>query len=355
MRVNIIADSDGDYGMGHIVRQHRLAQVLRQRGADVHFWLDQESSPRGIALVAGGQDAVEEPEEGARYSDVIIVDRMDNDDKELVYMRQFCDKLVVFVGVGSTITQDTHWIADYVIWQSMEIYQDTPAIFSEKVRTGKDWLILSPSLRDAEPSFLDRREGIATYFGGGVNGLGLVPKPHISGKYALGGLAQTDWQDDIGEQLLKSRAFLGTMGMVAYEAISAGLRPLLVSRSKDHEQTALRLEIMGVAHNLGLYSDWDENTAMRAQVILGGYSGGVLEVKDYLRPDGWGAWRIAELILSGGMKKIKRNNRCRAYGHKYPVIGKDEYGNKRRGPVCSRCGKPHKRRAIKARLIVPDR
>ena len=35
MRINIIADSDGDYGMGHIVRQYRLANVLSHRGADV--------------------------------------------------------------------------------------------------------------------------------------------------------------------------------------------------------------------------------------------------------------------------------------------------------------------------------
>ena len=297
MRINIIADSDGDFGMGHIVRQHRLAQVLRQRGGDVHFcWLDTESSPRGVELVRGGPDSIERPDEDARYSDVTIVDRMSNDDKELENIRQYCDKLVVFVGVGSTITPDTYWIADYVIWQTAEngIILDVPSFLQEKTRAGKDWLILSPSLRAAE--IPRERHGIATYFGGGVDKERMLAAISEGEQYTLG--EQGYWKDDIGPSLLKSRAFFGTMGMVAYEAMAAGLRPLVISRSEDHLRTAGRLSLSGLTWDLGLAEDWNSEATEMATRLLDGPPRD-LQVSNWQRPDGWGAWRIADLILNG--------------------------------------------------------
>lgn len=294
MRVNIIADSDGDYGMGHIVRQHRLAQVLRQRGASIGFYLDEEPN-RGRELVAGFSLPTVDEEE-TRYCDTLIVDKMENDDDELEYLRKFCQQLVVFVGVGSTITPDTYWIADCVIWQTMH-WVDAPNIFVDKAHHGKDWLILSPSLRDAE--LPNERDGIATYFGGGVNGLALGLGPNVvSGKYALGGLAQTQWKADVGEELLGRRAFLGTMGMVAYEAMAAGLRPLVVSRSEDHLRTARKLQNNMLAWNIGLADEWDGTSVADVLEILG-RSEKQLRVRSWQRPDGWGAWRIADLILNG--------------------------------------------------------
>ena len=292
MRINIIADSDGDYGMGHIVRQHRLAQVLRQRGATVGFYLDQEAK-RGRKLVEEFTLSTW-PDTEMRYCDAIIVDRPANDDVELEYLRKFCHKLIVFVGVGEAITPDTYWIADYVIWQNIVEYHSFPNIFSDKVRQGQDWLILSPSLRDVE--LPKEREGVATYFGGGVgreNFLDAIPEKE---EYALGGVGY--WKDDIGQSLLKSRAFFGTMGMVAYEAMAAGLRPLVVSRSNDHKRTAAKLQNNSIAYDMGLARNWNAAEAERATEILSWPTKDRL-ISDYQRPDGWGAWRIANLILNG--------------------------------------------------------
>lgn len=289
MRVNIIVDSDGDYGMGHIVRQHRLAQVLRQRGADVNFYL-QSIAERGSELVKGF--FVAENIDPDTHCSVIIVDRMENDDETLEQLRQFCNLLVVFVGVGNTITPDTYWIADYVIQQNMVGQIRAPKIFQDKRRAGKDWLILSPSLRNAE--YPKERTGIpVVYFGGGVDEdviLSSIPMSFLR-------LGSTTWMDDVGRELLRSSAFVGTMGMIAYEAIAAGLRPLVVSRDEDHNRTAEQLQGIGMVWDLGLAEDWDVVAKSRALEILSRPRD--LQVENFQRPDGWGAWRIAELLLNG--------------------------------------------------------
>ncbi|KKM40385.1 hypothetical protein LCGC14_1563840 [marine sediment metagenome] len=297
-RINIVADGDGEYGMGHIVRQRRLAEVLQQRGAEVCFYLEPHQK-RCRKLVS---DFVIKTPDDISASEVLIVDRMPDNNSNLGDLRQFCDTFIVFVSSGQFVTLETYWLADYVVWQNMHNteHNSMPDFLRPKAREGKDWIILSPSLRN--PELAEHRYGIATYFGGGVDRDAILS----SGPEDVFWLGRdgdleynhTPWSYDVGATLLASRAFLGTMGMVAYEAISAGLRPLLVSRAEDHRRTAGLLQGMELAYDLGLAEEWGDDKTARMREILD--NGRTHLSGPYLRPDGWGAWRIADLILNGG-------------------------------------------------------
>ena len=96
----------GTHGMGHAVRMGRLAKVLRQRGATVDiraYGTDQEPLDRLLRDNPGC---------------TLVLDRPINSDSFLAQVRPNVKKLMVVVGVGHTITRETQWIADAVLYQN---------------------------------------------------------------------------------------------------------------------------------------------------------------------------------------------------------------------------------------------
>ena len=60
------------------------------------------------------------------------------------------------------------------------------------------------------------------------------------------------WNNQIHKTLSRSKLFVGSMGMVTYEAIACGAYPIVVCRSEDHMEAAERLVQRGLAINCGI-------------------------------------------------------------------------------------------------------
>src|SRR3990167_3519975 len=64
-------------------------------------------------------------------------------------------------------------------------------------------------------------------------------------------------QENLIKTLMAGALSIIQLGMTAYESMAAGVPPLLVNLSKDHERTSIELERLGCAINLGMWDEFD--------------------------------------------------------------------------------------------------
>ena len=322
MTTLIYCRSGKDIGMGHVVRCRHLADELRLRVdpvivaayPDEPGWSYLEKA--GTRRVALGPEGLMRAIEIYRPSRVVddrpggrpAPGEMLFDDALLQRMRDKVRSLVVLVGAGWNITERTKALADLIVYQG--VGQPSEALLAApgaKILHGLEYVILGPEYRDIEE--LDR-SGAAVYFGGGV-GLDYVSAvleamKDIGGTVVLGPQHDGEHFESHGfgvslapptmkRILERSRIFVGTMGMVAYEAIACRTFPVLVSRTEDHWRTADRLEEQGAAMNLGtIMGMLPRELGIRVRALLRGKAlGPPIGFVDAL-----GAQRVAEEILA---------------------------------------------------------
>ena len=287
------SSDEDDIGMGHVVRCGHLAKVLMDRGVSIRMITNVNGE--GYDYLHRQGLWVEDPGDLDGYdftADTLIVDLQENDDEFLVRVRPFVKKLVVVVGAGKTITERTHWVADMVVYQAPAMSGQVKGVPGERVLRGLEYMIIDPVYIDA-----DCWEGMnlydaVVYVGGGaprdyaqelvgaLNSLGL--------RVALQG--GVHWKDSISQDLDNTRLFVGTMGMVVYEAMACGVRSVVVGRSEDHVDVASSLHSKGVIC-LGLAGDvTPHELATVAYKVVG---------KPFFSKyvDGFGAYRVAEEVL----------------------------------------------------------
>jgi spore coat polysaccharide biosynthesis predicted glycosyltransferase SpsG len=286
--------------MGHAVRCAHLAKALRDAGEDVVMWV-QKDEPTKEYFEAMGLDTIpvirrfsksETKELSFPASrDRLIVDLMLNDDTFLRSTRPVFEQLVVIVGVGYTITRDTHWIADQVIYQA-----PTPrwnGVPGEDVTAGLDHMIIDPQY--AEEPENNRELDAVCYLGGGIG----PSEKHIVNA-ALNKDAAIDWKyldnwpGGAFEDMSRARLFVGSMGVTVYEALAAGTYPIVICRSEDHAIPARRLASQQRITFLGLAEE------INAELLTQTISNELL-LRSIPQPrsiDGLGVYRVADKILS---------------------------------------------------------
>jgi len=292
--VLIYYEAGGDYGMGHFVRCKHLGNALREAGIMVLFVSQDDQTlnqldEAGYLVAPGGLGQVRELRQP-----IIVIDRMENRDDELKRLKQWRkQQLIVMVGAGHTITWQTHWIADAVIYQAPvgDWAKDVPG---ERVIQGLENIVVDPRYAEpVDPLGEERDLDFVTYFGAGANGD--YRSRCIQVLLASGASVHdltSNWAHDPMPVFRRARRFVGTMGMVAYDAMANGLRPILISRDADHLQPATMLHNEGLALSVGLL-------ARRTPEYLAEFAFSTLSSPwpafDQ-SVDGIGAYRVAKII-----------------------------------------------------------
>lgn len=299
MKIVVYTQAGKKIGMGHVVRVSHLIDLFKARGHAVDIVTNNAGykyfQSKGYhSIDVKGEDVV------IHNADISIVDHMITDNALLQVIRRTTRKLVVIVGAGHTITPETRWIADLVIYQIFHKNDLHGQVPGEKILSGFEWLILSPKYA----AKVDK-PAIATdfvmYFGGGTdNRLAKILANELRNKgysvthYGEEGMA---WSPDMYVGLLYSKAFVGSMGMVAYEAICTRTRPFVFGRSDDHVEVAEELATRNLVTNMG-YFRRAESMKIYADEIARVYARKINEY--FWRPmdlDGKGAYRVAREIL----------------------------------------------------------
>lgn len=254
MKIFIITEAGGAVGLGHVVRMGHLARVLRQKGHTVIIYTNKAGcdfyqSVDTVSNLFGMKKVIPE-------TDITIVDFMNNNDEYLLTLRPHTKKLVVVVGVGWTITPTTRWIADLVVYHTTKdntLSRWTPG---ETVLQGLEYIMMDPTFAEIHVDN-ERQYDIVTYFGGGINHrISSALLKHLDKEYNVCALGEggQHWNRSPYDVLSNSKLYVGSMGMMAYEAITARAYPMVMCRSEDHAESAERLDAKDLATNFGLFS-----------------------------------------------------------------------------------------------------
>jgi hypothetical protein len=291
-------EAGAEIGMGHVVRCLNLIKLFKARGhttdiitneAGYSYFKQHEISSFDVKdnkVVFGG--------------DVAVVDHMLTDNAYLQAIRTQVKKLVVIVGAGHTITPVTRWVADLVIYQCPirdDLYDVVPG---ERVLSGFDQLILHPRYGLPQQYPTERELDFTAYFGGGVNqriARQIVDEIRTRG-YSVEWVGEQGtpwWHSGIFNTLGRSNNFVGTMGMVTYEALNRLVKPFVFSRSKDHVEIADLLGASNLVVSMGGMWDRAKLVEKYVDIIEENMQD---EPAAYSVVDGKGAYRVAREILN---------------------------------------------------------
>ena len=228
--ISIYCEAGEKAGLGHITRMRHLKQAFQDRGLKTY-------------LNAAPDDGSAGKWNPSRNADIIIVDVPNNDNELLRKVRWLLPaaKIVVFVGVGQTVTQRTFWLADLVVCQSLDdmwVVNEWTVDFIDKTLAGPSFIVLDPRIRRQRNG-----SGIVMYFGAGysrdyvIHSAGGVPDPIVfwgdkkiiaDERHLYAGIAP--WPDILGIR----KEYIGTMGMAAYDAAAAGCKITVICRTEEH-------------------------------------------------------------------------------------------------------------------------
>ena len=298
MKIAVYAQSGTEIGMGHVVRTAHLIDLFKARGHHVDIITNNNGQRYFKSRGHGSIDA--KNTKVVMEAEIAVVDHMITDNAYLQMIRPGVRKLVVIVGAGHTITPETRWVADLIIYQCPtrdELYDIVPG---EKIISGINHLILHPIY--ASPAVAgDRPNDFVAYFGGNT--------PTLFAQRIVGGLRDRDftvdwvgqprsvWERDLYEALSAARCFVGTMGMVTYEALNRGVKPIVFSRGQDHLDIAEQLAGYFGIRSLGLLPQ------VLGSMRIDNYLNDIVDAYD--KPpvrnlpviDGKGVYRVARKIL----------------------------------------------------------
>lgn len=282
--ITIYTTGDKQHGLGHVVRMRLLARLLVERGLNVTF-CSIPNTPGWSLLERTGLRLTDH----LVPAEVGIIDIENGpDEDDLVTMGNACVQVVAVYGGHSFPLREpgadaAEQMSDLVVCQSIFKF-DRPA----HVLQGAEYLIIDPrySQNKTDP------DGPLLVVMGGTDPHDLTPRiTEYFDRFHYRYSAPRGKPDLVAEMWGKS-IFIGAQGMVAYEAIAAGLPCLLYGWVDNAVATAQELERQGVAYSMGLWSDFD----MRKLVDMIGRGYWQLKSGKPRIVDGQGAGRVADAI-----------------------------------------------------------
>lgn len=269
-------------GMGHVVRCITLAEHLAKRDCRVEFvtlfdtpgfdrLLKTKFTVRGVAsvndMLAGHHGRV----------DCAILDFECGPTRAMLEAARFLYPRVINIGGVGWAMQDPAALDDLV---DLQIYQSVLHGAPQHPRrlVGVEYMIINPAYGKCMADY-DGGHAVMSFGGSdphNLTSLALREMPdsrrwdvvigsahgHLSGPVfdvdtnRLRALIHSAPPDLVGIFMGASLSLI-QLGMTAYESMAAGVPPLLVNLSEDHQRTSIELERLGCAINLGLWNEFN--------------------------------------------------------------------------------------------------
>jgi len=312
--VNILLAVRGDKqnGLGHIQRQLVLARALESRGAAVEFASEPDTPGWERIVVAGYTPDPRLGPDEMPAADVLVIDVEHGPSAGFLELakRRYPKVVTVYGGASFPLAAPdaVERLSDLVLCQSVFEF-DRPG----HVLQGPRYLIIDPSYRKSTPNFdgpvivcmggADPHNLTAltldTVAATGRDVIGIIgPAATPTGVNLSNHIAIAVAPTSLVEYFQGASLFVGAMGMVAYEALAAGLPCILTNWSNSHTDTTVELGRLVGAVNLGLWDHFSPAKLRQAvQIVLGdreSWAGASARCGALI--DGQGAARCAEAI-----------------------------------------------------------
>jgi hypothetical protein len=195
-------------------------------------------------------------------------------------------KNVLIVGAGWSITEKIAEAADLLVFQTGW------TVKAERSISGPKHLMLGPRYRGRP---LGKTQQVMISFGAGI------PRDYEeAAREAFPGALVPEGGEMLCGLQYRSRVHVGSMGMSSYESMALGCVPIVVSRSTDHEDTARKLQRLGVLVSCGILADCPPQSMVKIvqDVLLEGTLADKMSEAGMALVDGKGLGRVARRILS---------------------------------------------------------
>lgn len=265
-RIIVVTKGDREHGLGHVSRQLVLARELARH--DVRVWFQTPRTTPGGAWIARAGYPILEPDEVGPAAHAAVIDLEHGPTRlQLERAREQYPLVIVVAGNGYTL-QDYDAVRELA---DLEIYQGLDVMLGDKAVGGIQYVLIDPAFRECTPNI----DGPVVLNFGGSDPHSLT-EPSLA---ALAGLERevicitgparlplrgdyprvtvVDVPPSLVPYLNGASLFLGAFGTVAWEALAAGVPCILTGWSPQHMDTVLKLQGMGVAQSLGLWSEFD--------------------------------------------------------------------------------------------------
>ena len=309
-------------GMGHVYRQRHLAQVLRDRGVEIHFFISDH--PPSIDLMKAGNFSihiVDEkdglPEDDTGF-DLVILDIQDTEQPLIASWRRHAKKVVSFEDLGEGKN-----FVDLLIDCNLEEKESNKLNSIAKPLFGLSYSVIAPDfaeIHQREKIFSPTLENLLVTMGGtDPNQLTLKLaeifrkwKKEISITFVVGpGFKKTQSLEEIASDnktfqilrkvgnmadlLFKHQAVICSGGVTLHEALAVGTPPFVISQVPHQQEKARPIARAGATVDLGLPEDFDPQQILRildiSKIQLENMS---REAKALV--DGKGIYRVADEI-----------------------------------------------------------
>lgn len=258
-------------GMGHVVRCITLADALKKLGVNVEF-VTLQNTPGWKRLMSTDYPVRGVSEIGDMltvYSggvDAVVIDIEHGPDRAMLESARALYPCVINIGGVGWAMKDPDALDNLV---DLQIYQSVVKDASPHPRrlVGVEYMIINPAYAVCMPDY----DGgpVVVSFGGSdphqLTGLAEVALVGVRRRVVKGAAFVYNFEsiysvsapESLVSVLMGASISLIQLGMTAYESMAAGVPPLLVNISKDHERTSIELERLGCAINLGMWGEFN--------------------------------------------------------------------------------------------------
>ena len=343
--ISIFSTGSREGGMGHIMREIVLGRKLTERGCDVGYVTYNRTAGATRLTNEIGKwdfrfDVTQQSEDAilrhlqVAQPDIFIIDVEHGPMRGfLEEAKKYADKVVVIGGVGFVINDQEaiDELVDLQVFQSIALNEKLYA--TRNALVGAEYVIIGEDYRAARESYTGG-DGILISMGGG-DPFGLLPsvfaklrqafpnehitrvygpsaklpiKPHWhrrNSTYTVPSplLATHIAPASLAPLMAEHKVLVTALGMTVYEAMCVGIPTICTAWSRDHEDTAIKLEHLHCITYAGIWSKLNYDTIENKIRTLLGYNSLVRDEEwkfhnQEMRAtvDGLGAERVAEAI-----------------------------------------------------------
>ena len=278
-KISILCTASFSHGMGHLVRQSRIAKILQNRGNEITIFIP-DYSPAQIWLDQCGFPHQTSSDLEKVCGDLIILDVQDTTAAFIKKLRQETVSVVSFEDLGdgrnhvdllvdcnlgeeksTELPVQTLFGNNYaVLAEEFEAYHSKPRVFKNTIESvlvtfgGTDPHSLTPTLAE---KLLHIQPGLSITLLAGPGNENIPALKYLANKHEKVKLMEST--SEMAQTLFAHDIVFCAGGVTLHESMAVGTPAFVINQVQHQADKANRAEKQGAALNLGMTDSWAEN------------------------------------------------------------------------------------------------